>query len=137
MPVRRVLPALAAVAGLVACAGNRPSAPPGPVDASAVGAAVPGSPSELAARPICGVDAGGGTAYVSMNTTGSDTEMICAVDCVFPRSNGTSARVAGQFFLRGGASTTRLLEQNDIPAGGAVPAAFTSVSRTTASCAAR
>ena len=121
---------------LSACAAAQ--APPQPaIMASAVSAAAPGSASYLLGRPTCGVDAGGKVAYVSMNTSGSDMEVICRIACTFGRSDGASTQVTGQLFLPAGVSDTRLLEQSNVAFRTAAPTAFTTVSAASASCGAR
>ncbi len=108
-----------------------------PVPALAVFAAAPGSASYLLARPECGVGAGGALAFFAMNTEGSDMEVVCRSSCTVARSDGSSTRFSGQFFLPAGMPDTRLLEQGDVSGGGGNPAAFTAISAASASCGAR
>ena len=132
----RLMLALTSLVGLSAC-GNGEIVSRQPVPASAVSAAAPGSASFLLARPECGVEAGGALAYFAMNTEGSDMEVVCRSSCTVARSDGSSTRFSGQFFLPAGRPDTRLLEQGDVSGGSGNPAAFTAVSAASASCAAR
>ncbi len=133
---RRLMLALTGLVGLSAC-GNGKIVQHRPVPALAVSAAVPGSASYLLARPECGVEAGGALAYFAMNTEGSDMEVVCRSSCTVARSDGSSTRFSGQFFLPAGRPDTRLLEQGDVSGGGRNPAAFTAISAVFASCGAR
>ena len=136
MHVARVALLVTGLVGLSACTTDHLAAQPA-VRASAVSAAASGSASYLLARPTCGVDAGGATAYVAMNTGGSDMEVVCRMACTIARSDGSSTRFSGGFFLPAGVSDTRLFEETGVPGSTTAPANFTGVSAAWASCEAR
>ena len=137
MHVGPLMLVLTGLFGLSACAAAQTASRRPPVAASVVSAAAPGSASYLLGRPACGVGAGGTVAYFSMNTEGSDMEVVCRSSCTVARSDGGSTRFSGRFFLPAGVSDTHLLEQSDISGGIRDPATFTAVSEASASCEAR